>query len=199
VKTSTQRLLLAAVLTAATPAALAAFSGPYDVSNWTTTLTGDPAGGGGSVDTSGAPTSVQILGGDAGCDQILAGFCMVDYTIAAAAAGTVAFDWAYETADEDPSYDFFGVLLNGVFTQLTANGGPLSQSGSLSFAVAAGDIFGFRLDCTDCSFGAATVVISNFSGPVAQPPTPGLPEPGPLALVSTGLGLLALSRRRRLC
>ena len=55
-------LALGGVLLAPSPAP-ANFSGAYDVTNWTTTLTGSPPAGGGTMDTSLAPSSIAIMGG----------------------------------------------------------------------------------------------------------------------------------------
>jgi PEP-CTERM motif len=174
------------------PPVLADFIGPYDVGNWTTTLTGSPPGGGGTIDTSGAPASIEIVGGDLGCSG---GPCNIDFTIAAIASGLASFDWAYETTDDDgPSFDQFGFLLNGFFTQLSDDNGGISQSGSEAFAVSLADVFGFRFDCTDCGFGPALVTISNFDAPLAAV----VPEPSTLLLL--GSGLLAwpvLARRKK--
>ena len=143
-------LAVTSVVVFASPAR-ADFGGPYDVGNWNTTLTGSPPGGGGIVDTSGAPASIEIVGGDLACSGLP---CTVDFTIAAVASGLVSFDWAYETTDDDgPFYDHFGFLLNGFFTQLSDDNGGNSQSGSGAFAVSLDDVFGFRLDCTDCGSG----------------------------------------------
>jgi hypothetical protein len=60
-----RRLILMLVFVIALAPALpgnveAGFMGIYDVANWTTTLTGNPPGGAGSVDTSGAPNAVPF-------------------------------------------------------------------------------------------------------------------------------------------
>lgn len=179
-------LVLTALSLAAPLPASADFIGAYDVANWTTTLSGNPPGGGGSVDTSGAPTSIRLNGGNSSCAS---GPCLLDFTIASIGNGNVSFDWAYQTSDVDgPSFDLFGFLLNGAFTQLSNNGGGNIQNGSNSFGVLAGDVFGFRLACTDCILGPATAKISDFSAPV--------PEPGTLLLFGAGLAALAWNRSR---
>jgi len=139
--------------------ALADFSGPYDVSNWTQILNG------GSIDTTGAPASIIEISSNDG-----AGPDNTDFTIAAVDSGTVTFNWSYTTTDVDgPSYDPFGWLLNGTFTQVTNDGGLINQSGTVTFPVVAGDVFGFRAHATDSALGSASTTISNFSAPLLAP------------------------------
>jgi PEP-CTERM motif len=173
------------------PPVLADFIGPYGVANWTTTLTGTPPGGGSTIDTSGAPASIQILGGNSECTVFP---CTISFTIAAVASGIVSFHWDYQTFDlSGPIFEAFGFLLNGVFTQLSDDGGLNVQSGNEAFAVSLGNVFGFRLDCTDCLFGPANITISNFSAPVGA----AVPEPGTLLLLGAGLlGLSVLARAK---
>ena len=180
--------------------AWADFSGPYAPANWTTTLTGTPPGGGGSVDASGAPASITLNGGDSPCITMP---CHLDYTIAAPGSGTLSFHWDYEPTDLAPDFDLFLVLNNGPGVELSDDLGPSARSGNYSCAVTAGQIVGFRLDCTDCSGGAATVTISNFSGPLAAPPPAAAVLPVPtlefygLAGLTALLGVFASRRLRR--
>jgi len=153
---------------AANPAqALTQFAGYYAPANWTQSIQGD-----GSISTGGAPASISLSGADDGSyiNQ------NTDFTIAAPLAGTVSFDWAYSTA-EGPVFDPFGYILNGGFAQLTDNGGGQVQSGSASFSVLAGDVFGFRQNSIDSIFGRASTTISNFNAPAT---------PGPLPLLGAG-------------
>lgn len=168
--------------------------------------------GGGSVDTSGAPASITLIGGNDGCDGVeFEGLekglaesesqaCLLDYTIAAPAAGTVSFHWAYDSLEEDASYDLFLVLKGGTAIKLSDDAGASSQSGDYSFSVTAGQVFGFRLDCTDCTSGAATVVISSFSAPPPRETTvqavPTLQEWALIAMAAL-MGLLAFTALRR--
>ena len=158
---------------AANPAqALTLFAGGYAPTNWTQSIGGD-----GSINTGGAPASITLIGANDGN-----GFgnpANTDFTIAAPTAGTVSVDWAYSTDDEKAQYDPFGYLLNGAFIKLT-NDGVANQSGSASFSVLAGDVFGFRQNSVDSILGRASTTISLFNGPVAAS------VPGPLPLLGAG-------------
>ena len=74
---------------------------------------------------------------------------------------TVSFDWSYTTID-GALFDQFGYLVDGVFTQLTDNGGATNQAGSASVPLVAGQEFGFRARSEDGLFGPATITVSNF-------------------------------------
>jgi hypothetical protein len=178
--------------------ARADFSGAYAPANWATSLTGSPAGGGGSVDTSGAPASITLNGGNAGCSTQP---CTLQYTITAPGSGPLTFDWNYSTTDVDgPALDLFLVINGAATTQLSDNGGGNSQSGSENITVAAGDTVGFMINCTDCDLGPANVTISNFNGPAASAPTsiPTLSEWGMIILSSLlALGTILTLRHRR--
>ncbi len=157
------------------------FEGVYAPSNWT--FTSDPALGDGSVNTSGAPASITVTGSDNGVPSNFFGNVNTDYTIAVGLAGPVSFDWSYSSSD-CCSFDGFGYLLNGSFTQLAQN--DFQGSGSTQFNVLAGDTFGFRVFATDNVVGPGIATISNFSAPV----------PGPLPLLGVGAAF-GYSRRLR--
>ena len=137
------------------------FTGAYAPSNWT--LSNDNTNG--YVDTTNAPSSISIIGGDLGG----LGSGQTTYTTTALIGGLLSFNWSYGTADVSPFYDPFGFVLNGAFTQLTDNFGPNGQSGAFSTTLAQGDIFGFGINTTDNVLGAGNATISDFAAPVPEP------------------------------
>ena len=178
-------LVAAGLFSSAGPAqaAIVGFQGPYDPANWTLT----PNGGNGSVDMLLAPTSITLIGSDAGTGNF------TDFTTLAVGDGLVSFSWDYITFDgEGPSWDPFGYLLDGTFTQLTDNGGGQSQSGSASFSVLAGQTFGFRVVTIDGIYGPAQSTISSFEAPSAA-----IPEPGTWAAAALLAGGAAFMRWRK--
>jgi hypothetical protein len=64
------------------------------------------------------------------------------------------------------------------------------QSGSCSFGVSAGDIFGFYVATETSQFGPSTVTVSNFSAPVLGP----LPVLGVAAAFRASRKLRVLTR-----
>jgi hypothetical protein len=139
------------------PSGVCDFTEAYNLLNWTQSIGGD-----GSINVSGAPAEVSLTGSDTDGGVSY----NTDLTILAIADGEVTFDWSFSSNDESPSYDPFGYLLNGAFTILTDGVGGLNQSGSASFAVSAGDTFGFRQNTEDdcCGSGeSATTIVSHFA------------------------------------
>jgi hypothetical protein len=174
---------------AANPAqALTLFTGVYAPPNWTQSVQPD-----GSINAFTAPTSISLTSADDGGTEPGVNK-NTDFTIVAPFAGTASFSWAYATADESPSLDPFGYLLNGNFMQLSLNDGPNSQSGSTSFSVIVGDIFGFRQNSFDSLAGRATTTITNFNGPV---PSGSASVPGPLPLLGLSVAFGYSSRLRK--
>lgn len=183
----TASLVLLAGLSLGTSApASAAFIGAYDVANWTIATSRNSM-----VNTSGAPDSITLTSGDDGSGLL----SNADFTITAAATGTISFDWLYRSFDSggSPAFDPFGYLLNGVFHTIV-NTGPNPQSGSTSFLVNAGDVFGFRAHSIDSQYGAARIWISNFNAPAAA----NVPEPEILALLGLGWAVAIGPRRRKI-
>ncbi|TRV05311.1 MAG: PEP-CTERM sorting domain-containing protein [Microcystis wesenbergii Mw_MB_S_20031200_S109] len=192
---TTVSLTLAAA-SGASAATVFGFQTPYAPINWT--LTNSNADG--FVDTTGAPASISLTGGENNSGSS----GTTDYTTTAAAAGTVTFDWDYSTQDslvDSDSFcsnlpndfcDPFIVLVNGVGTIPLNPSGGTTQSGTSTFNVLAGDSFGFRIATADNFFGPGSVTISNFSAPAP------IPEPSTvlslLVLGGLGAGLKYLKR-----
>jgi hypothetical protein len=148
-------------------------------------------GGNGSVDTSGAPRSITLVGSDNGFNI---GSRFTDYTTLAVGDGLVSFSWDYETFDNGgPGEDPFGYLLEGNYTQLSDNGGAMDQSGSASFSVLAGQTFGFRVVTADDLWGPAQSTISSFE--VAAVPEPGTWAAA--ALLAGGAGFMRWRKRAK--
>lgn len=209
--------LMAVCLTIA-PAVFAQFDGNYAPANWTETLAGDPPGGGApaEIDWSGAPASVRLVGGDDECDSFEGSSvaqpeaagpgkvapradrggaapddCYVEITATAPASGTVTFDYDWST--DDSGFEHFGYVLNGAFTALESGG---DDTGSDSFAVNAGDVFGFQVNCTDCVEGNSEVVISGFDAPRAASAIPAA-GPAGLAILVLLMAMIGLAVIRR--
>ncbi|HRP62851.1 MAG TPA: PEP-CTERM sorting domain-containing protein [Phycisphaerales bacterium] len=168
---------LAAYAAAGTAAAIAGaanadFTGAYDHANWTF-ITGSNA----SITIANA-TTLQITGANGGLADL------ATYSILAAAAGTVSFDWQYTSVDIG-NCDYGGYFNTDGFTTLAANNSQ--GSGSASFNVAAGEEFGFWVFSVDGSFGPGVLTITNFSAPI--------PAPASLALLAAGA--FGLVRRQR--
>jgi hypothetical protein len=181
-------LVAAGLLSSAgtTQAAIVGFQGPYAPVNWTLTTNG----GSGSVNTSGAPTSITLQGSNNGSGNF------TDFTTLAVGDGLVSFSWDYTTADFAPAYDPFGYLLDGTFTKLTDDSGPLSQSGSASFSVLAGQTFGFRAATVDAELGPGMATITSFEAPGGSA---AVPEPGTwaaAALLAGGAGFMRWRKRK---
>jgi hypothetical protein len=173
------------------------FSGIFEPGNWTFTNTNaDGSYTTGLLDPSGAADSISITGGNTWSYSEGS----TDFTIDSPYSETVSvsFDWSYETADADgPKYDPFGFIVGNdfesVFTRLTQNYGPDSQSGSTYFDVQPGQFFGFRVKTLDNLYGAATAKISNFDVTTSH-----VAEPGTMILLGSGFfGVAGIMRRNR--
>jgi hypothetical protein len=190
-KVTKSMLHLAAVagLALALPAH-ADFSGYYAPAKWIESWSCSPPGCSddeGSVLRAGAPLSITLVGSDTGSGK----FSRRDFTIASQGAGMVSFDWTYKTTDSSgPFWDPAGYF-DPEEKRLSNDSGSMSQSGSISFSVNAGDVIGFHIGTFDNTGGNATLTISNFSAPI--------PEPASIAMMGLGLAAVAgvAARRRR--
>lgn len=166
------------------------FVGAFDIANWSTVTQA------GSVDTSAAPLSISITGGDDG-----SGPSNDSLRHVLTEAGTLSFAWAYESLDMDPVWDVLGFLHNNVFTPLTDDLAGVSQSGTFSYTAALGDEIGFEIRSFDSMGGAATGVISAFSFVPTPPPPPPpggtVSAPASLSLAALALATLAACSSRR--
>ena len=78
-----------------------------------------------------------------------------DLITSAKATGTISFNYSYSTLDVwapgdfGAPFDFAGYLIGATFYQLADNDG---QSGTASFAVTAGQTFGFRVASADNTY-----------------------------------------------
>lgn len=142
------------------------FTGAYAPSNWTLSNYNNANG---YVDTSNAPSSISIIGGDGDNGDGGNFDGRTTYTTTALIGGLFSFNWSYGTDDWNPSFDPFGFVLNGAFTQLTNDSGPNEQSGTFSTTLAQGDIFGFGINTVDSVEGPGYATISDFAAPVPEP------------------------------
>ena len=134
------------------------FTGAYDIQNWTfTNVNAD-----GNVNTTNAPNSISLTGGDNQSNTM----GDTNYIVTTPAAGTISFNWAYSTTDGS-NYDFPNIItsVNGVKTLFPGYDfyGSQIQSGIISLNVNAGEQFGFNFTTTDNIGNAATITISNFN------------------------------------
>ncbi|MFM6367710.1 MAG: hypothetical protein ACKPGN_05685, partial [Dolichospermum sp.] len=105
------------ILALSAPArAIIGFTGDYAPSNWN--LTNSNANG--SVNTSTAPNSITLNGGNNGTKL----FGRTNYSITNTnpLPVNISFNWLYSTADNDPLADWFDVNHNGSYTTIAANG-----------------------------------------------------------------------------
>jgi len=177
--------LVAALLLVAGPAA-AAFIDDYAFGNWTLTQT---PGADGFVTPSGVPTDTIVLTGSAanGTPAPPADDPSVtDFTITVLAAGSITFDWDYQSLDTF-NWDRGAYLLNGAEIFLAQNNSAVSN-GTVTILVSPGDVFGFRVGSRDQAFSPGILSIDNFSF---------VPEPSTALLLLLGtLGLAVAGRRR---
>jgi hypothetical protein len=164
------------------------FAGAYAPANWTLNLEG-PYLGDASVDTTGAPDSITLIGSRTSPTE---DFFYTEYIIRAAASGPVSFDWNFKGFLWAYA-NTFGYRLNNQFIEISGTydtTGPIESEvdyGTAQFNVSLGDVFGFYNFADDdcCSPGIAN--ISNFSAPV----------PGPLPVLGIGTAFSYSRRLRR--
>lgn len=145
------------------------FQNYYAPGNWS--ISHSPITDIGSVNSSGAPTSISVTSSDGGNY----GAHSVFFTIVIPESGNVTFNWSYNTTDIDgPSFDLPQYAINGTIIGNMPGFNPSganSQSGSATIAVTAGQTFSFVMTAMDDILGAATTVFSNFTAPTLLTPT----------------------------
>jgi PEP-CTERM motif len=158
------------------------FTGPFNPGTWTTTFLGtlNLSAGGGPGSTTQTATMLTIVGGNTGIAPPALGCtsglntCEIDITHTGGLL--IKFHWAYSTTD-DPGFDPFGMLVDGSHVNLATVSGASGDA-----VVAPKSTFGWFINCTDCTSGAATALITNF-----------VAAPEPASLVLLGLGLIGLA------
>ncbi|MBB3193165.1 PEP-CTERM sorting domain-containing protein [Roseateles terrae] len=170
--------------------AVAALTGDYDNSHWTTINT---HGGNGSILA--MPDTVTMTSSDFSLIDATPVESWLSYGLTVTRDTQLAFDWHYETQDMSSSFDVFGYTLNGVFTPLSQEGLSFleTQGGRQSLNLIAGSSFAWSLRSVDSEGGSAIVHLSGLS---AQEVT-AVPEPTTCALMIAGLGLVVGVTRRR--
>ena len=131
------------------------FTGNLVISNWTQVI----QQGGGSIDTSNAPTSITMVSGNAGQPVPRPeAYIYIPITIQNV---TITVNWNYSTND-GAIWDRFYYRLNGNTTQVSSDSGGNVQNGTFTLNLIVGDTFGFVINTTDGVAGPATVVISGI-------------------------------------
>ena len=160
------------------------FNGAYGVSNWTTTLTNSDGG----VNTSMAPSSVTLTGGN----NQSGNFGETLFWIVAPTSTSLVFNWTYSSLDFGAQFDPAGYIINGTEFQLSPSWSlpQVGATGVTTVDLNGGDNFGFYVDTVDNLFGSASLQVTG-------PEVIATPEPSCLALLAVGmiaLGALSLKR-----
>lgn len=141
------------------------FTGDYAPSNWN--LTNSNADG--SVNTSNAPNSITLTGGNNDSNSF--GRTTYSITNTNPLPVNISFNWSYTTTDKltesscslpGKFCDPFQIVLNGNATTLISNAGS-PQFGTYTASILKQDVFGFSIATADNLFGPGSVTISNFS------------------------------------
>jgi hypothetical protein len=162
------------------------FTGLFAPGTWTTNFLGtlNLALGGGPGSTSITTTTANIIGGNTGVAPPALGCtsgintCEVDFVHSG--GFLYKFHWSYSTTD-DPGFDPFGIIVDGNHITLASTNGA---SGDV--VVGSKSSFGWFVNCTDCTSGAGSAVITAFAA---------APEPASYLLL--GLGLLSFAVIRK--
>ena len=147
--------------------------------------------GDGSI--SGSYPAFTITGSNNGTDEDTALY-LQSFT----SSQVISFTWQYASLDDTgTNLDPAGWYLNGNETQLSVNGDPgTTSSGSFSWTVHSGDVFGWYVFSVDSIGGAGMLAVNEDLAP-PPPPPPAIPEPANAALMMAGLAALFAAVRLR--
>ena len=113
-----------------------------------------------------------------------------DFLVSAAGTGLVTFNFSYSSLDAVLA-EVVGYMIGSSFTLLADRDGT-AEPVPVSFAVTAGQTFGFRITTADNTGEPGILTVSNFAAPAG----PGVPEPSTWISVAAGLATAAFWRRR---
>lgn len=150
-------------LSASSCGTISGFAGIYAPYVWTITHT--PITDQGTLHANGAPNFIVLESSDGGNS----GAHSVIMTTTIPCNGVLSFDWSYFTNDIDGSdFDFPEYAIDGIYIgQLPGfvQGGAISQSGTFSISLNAGQTFSLMMTADDDVLGPATITVSNFVAP----------------------------------
>ncbi|MBL7766813.1 MAG: M4 family metallopeptidase [Chitinophagaceae bacterium] len=137
------------------------FAGSFAPATWSTVLTNSN----GTVNIAAAPNSITMTSSNG-----LSGNGVTGYQHVMPCSGFVTFNWSYTTADSGPQYDYPRYSINGgtavVFPGFKAQSGhPLTQVGTFSVYLNAGETLQLQAYSSDNVGGACSIVLSNFKAP----------------------------------
>ena len=167
------------LLTFGAGSANAAFIGPYDPASFV--LTNMNSDGFAEFRPNG---SLVLTGGNNGSGTP----GTTNFLVAAAGTGLVTFNFSYSSLDAVLA-EVVGYMVGSSFNLLADRDGT---SGPVSFAVTAGQTFGFRIATEDNTGEPGILTVSNFSAPTGS----AVPEPSTLGLMAAGLATAAFWRPR---
>jgi hypothetical protein len=116
------------------------------------------------------------------------------YTEIAASSIQVTFDWSFANSDNAGTfYDIGGYIVGDVLYVISDLFSSSSSGTGETFAVAAGQVYGWAVYTQDALNGSGVLTVSGIT--VTEVPT-GTPEPGTVALLAAGIAGLGWARRR---